>query len=460
MKGWLTDSQKQFVLEHLEHHASLSKEIKESFSFGNDTPQGEPCIQFLTSQDPLDLNRVVWIDEIPVLYPISDQTATFYTLRGNNLVFHHDLFKSAFHLLSGYEEFRNDSSDQYGRFPFKESIPYKLGIIGKPVVNYYFELLLEGIGKFARKNSIPFQRNPVFKRPVLMLSHDIDRINGYSFFETGFRFKQLLGLAGTTMSRKNHLKDAFVSLFHFLNPLSGKDPFWTFETLMKWEEDRGFRGTYYFLEKEGGRNENSRYRFHSKKFRQLFRELSVRGHEIGIHGTLQSATSQEFMDRTVQNLREASPDPVVGIRQHYLKFEPGTTTQIQEKSGLKYDATLGFAEHDGFRYSYCWPYRMFDFRNNRTMDFWEIPLTMMETTHFYYRKLDLKSSRVSIENLVSEVVKFNGVFSLLWHNHFFDECEIAGIKEHYTGILDHCKERHMEGLTGRVIQQRMQSSTD
>ncbi len=460
MKGWLTDSQKQFVLEHLGDHASLGQEITGFFSFGDDTPQEDPCIQFHTSQDPLDLNRVIWIDGIPVLYPVSDQTSTFYTLQANNLIFHHDLFKSAFHLLSGYEEFRNDSLDQFGRFPFKESIPYKLGIIGKPVVNYYFELLLEGIHEFARKNNIPFQRNPVFKSPVLMLSHDIDRINGYGFFETGFRFKQLLGLAGNTMSRKNHFKDLFVSLYHFLNPLSGKDPYWTFETLMKWEEDRGFRGTYFFLEKEGGRNENSRYRFHSKKIRKLFRELTSRGHEVGIHGTLQSATSQEFMDRTVQNLREASPEPVVGIRQHYLKFKPGTTGQIQEKAGMKYDASLGFAEHDGFRHSYCWPYRMFDFKNNRTMDLWEIPLNVMETTHFYYRKLDLENSRTSIEKLVAEVVKFNGVFSLLWHNHFFDEREIAGIKAHYTGILDHCKEQHMEGLTGREIQQRMRSATD
>ncbi len=460
MKGWLTESQKQFILEHLGHHASLGLELTDSFCFGNDTRKKDPCIQFQTSQDPLDLNSVVWVDEIPVLYPVRDQPDTFYTLRENNLIFHHDLLKSAFHLLSGYEEFQNGSSDQYGRFPYKESIPNKLGVIGKPVVNYYFEILLDGFGEFARKNNIAFQRNPVFKRPVLMLSHDIDRINGYSFFETGFRFKQLLGLAGTTMSWKNHFKDAVVSLYHFLNPLSGKDPYWTFDALMKWEEDRGFRGTYYFLEREGGRNENSRYRFHSKKLRKLFRELSTRGHEVGIHGTLQSATSQEFMDRTIQNLREVSPDPVVGIRQHYLKFEPGNTAQIQEKAGLKYDATLGFAEHDGFRNSYCWPYRMFDFRNNRTMDLWEIPLTVMETTHFYYRNLDLKSSRISIENLAAEVVKFNGVFSLLWHNHFFDEREISGIKAHYTWILDHCKEQEMEGLTGRTIQQRMESEAD
>ncbi len=460
MKGWLTASQKQYILEHLGHHASLHQEITNSFCFGTDSVVERPSIRFQTSADPLHLNKVLWIDKLPVLYPVANQPGTWYTFRDKNLIFHHDLLKSAFHLLSGYEEFRNQASDQFGRFPYKESIPFKLGIIEKPVVNYYFEIILKGLEEFALKNGIPFQRNPVFKQPVFMVSHDIDRTLGYGFFETGFKFKQLLGLSEPTLSRKETIKDAFISLFHFLNPFSGKDPYWTFETLMKWEEDRDFRGTYYFLEKEGGRNENSRYRFHEKRFVKLFQELSERGHEVGIHGTLKSALSQDVMDRTVGNLRQVSPEPVVGIRQHYLKFTPGTTGQIQEKAGLKYDASLGFAEHDGFRHSYCWPYSLFDFKDDRTMDLWEIPLTVMEGTHFYYRKLDLASSRASIEGLVEEVCKFNGVFSLLWHNHFFDEREIPGITEHYTRILDLCKKKGMKGLTGSAIQGKMAASQD
>jgi hypothetical protein len=456
MKGWLTESQKQFILEHLEHHAPLSLEIRNSFRFGKDDPKKGPGIYFRTSQEALDLNRLVWIDEVPVLYPIDGQPEKFYSLEGNSLIFHHDLLKSAFHLLSGYEEFRSESEDRFGRFPYTESIPYKLGVIQKPIVNYYFKYLLDGIGKFASRNGIPFQQEPILKKPVLMLSHDIDLIRGYGFFETGYKFKQLLGLAPATMSRKNHFMDAFGALFHFLNPLSRKDPYWTFKNLMKWEEDRGFRATYFFLEREGGRHENSRYRFHWRKFRNLFLELSSRGHEIGIHGTIQSATEQEAMNRTVNNLRAVSPDKVVGIRQHYLKFKPGLTGKIQEKAGLQYDASLGFAEHDGFRHSYCWPYRLFDFHNDRIMELWEIPLNLMDSTHFFYRYLNLEKSREAVNTLVSEVRKFNGVFSLLWHNNFFNEREISGITAHYSGILDVCKENHMDGLTGRQIIQKME----
>ncbi|MCK4749464.1 MAG: hypothetical protein KAT15_20560, partial [Bacteroidales bacterium] len=368
--------------DHLEHHADLSGEIRSLISYG-DSPAGEiPRVYFPASETNLDLRKVLWIDEIPVLYPVSDVKNAFYSFQDHHLVFHHDLLKSVFHLLSGYEEVKNGASDQYGRFPYKESLQFKLGIIRKPIVNYYFEIILEGLEEFCIKNGISFQRNTVFSKPVLMLSHDIDRLDAYHFFETAFKFKQLFGLAESPYNLSGKIRDAFSALYHFLNPFSNKNPFWSFDTLMKWESDRGFKSTYYFLEKEGGRHTNSRYHFHEKRIRKLLRNLSAQDHEIGIHGTIQSSTDQDAMDRTVRNLQEASPDPVVGIRQHFLKFKLGETAQIQEKAGLQYDASLGFAEHEGFRNSYCWPFRIYDFKNECRMDLWEIPLTVMEGTLF------------------------------------------------------------------------------
>ena len=250
MKGPLNEIQIAYLLEHLGHHAGMGEKLLANLNYGpksGDT--SNPGIYFPASEKSLDLEQVIHIEDLPVLYPVSEEKEAFYSFQGDQLIFHHDLLKSAFHLLSGFEEFKNGALDQYGRFPYKESLPFKLGITGKPVVNYYFEIILKGVEEFARKNNLPFNRNPVFKGPVLMLSHDIDRTLGYGFFETGFKFKQLLGLAESTLSRKETIKDAFNSLFHFLNPFSRKDPYWTFETLMKWEEDRNFRGTYYFLEK-------------------------------------------------------------------------------------------------------------------------------------------------------------------------------------------------------------------
>ena len=164
------------------------------------------------------------------------------------------------------------------------------------------------------------------------------------------------------------------------------------------------------------------------------------------------------MRRTVEHLRAVSPKPVAGIRQHYLRFTPELTAKIQAEAGLSYDASLGFAEYDGFRNSYCWPFKFFDFADQKIMDYWEIPLTVMDVSHFYYRKLDLEQSKEAIEKLTAEVLKFKGVFSLLWHNSFFKESEFPGITAHYTGILDHFLSHEMDGITGMEIFSRMQSA--
>jgi hypothetical protein len=459
MKGRLSEVQLEYILEHLGHHAFLGG-IRSLIRYGKDRPSSNPSIFFKASEEALDTDRIIWSNGIPVLYPVVSAKSPLFGFEGPNLFFHHDLLKSAFHLLSGYEEINNRVADRFGRFPYEASLQYRLGIIGKPVVNYYFEIILDAIGEFARMNHLHFQRDPLLRNPILMLSHDIDRTGGFGLFETGFRFKQLFGLAESPYTIKGKTDAAFTALFHLLNPFSRKDPYWTFDALMKWTSERDFRSTYFFLEKEGGRNENSRYRFHSRKFRSLFQKLAAAGHEIALHGTIRSATSRSAMSRTLQRLREASPEPVTGVRQHYLKWIPGETPLIQEKEGLKYDASLGFAEQDGFRNSYCWPFRLFDFANHRSMSLWEIPLTFMDVTHFYYRRLDLPTSRASIEALAAETARFNGVFSLLWHNHFFDEREFPGITDYFTGILDYCKRMKMDGITGREILDRMLARKD
>jgi len=454
MKSRLSAIQVEYVLDHIGHHVELGDKLRQLIQYGEEAVPGLPSIYFPASETELDLEKVIRIDDLPVLYPLARDTVAFYEFKENSLWFHHDLLKSIFHLLSGYEEVKNGARDEYGRFPYAESLQYKLGIIDKPVVNYYVEIILEGIRQFCLRNAIPFQSKPIFDGPILMLSHDIDLIEAYDFKETAFKFKQLLGLADSPFKFKGRARDACTALYHFLNPFSSKNPFWNFGRLMEWEAERDFHSSYYFLEKDG-KYDNSRYRFHHKKIRKLIGDLSAHGHEIGIHGTIQSYDNPTAMQRTVEHLRAVSPKPVTGIRQHYLRFRPNFTAQIQAEAGLAYDASLGFAEHDGFRNSYCWPFKFFDFDKQAAMDYWEIPLTVMDVTHFYHRKLDLEQSRKAIENLGNEVVKFKGIFSLLWHNSFFNEWEFPGITEHYTGILDLLLSLELEGITGMEIIQGM-----
>ena len=457
MKSRLSAIQVEYVLVHLGHHAELSDQLRQLIRYGDKPAPGTPAVYFPASEKALDLEAVITIDEVPVLYPLANETTPFYTIKEGSLDFHHDLLKSIFHLLSGYEELKNEIRDEYGRFPYSESLAYKLGIIHKPVVNYYMEIILKALQEFCKKSGIPFKRRVIFEHPVLMLSHDVDLIDAYDFKETAYKFKQLLGLAESPYNFRGKAADAFTALYHFLNPFSRTNPFWSFNRLMEWEAERNIRSTYFFLEKDG-KYDNSRYSFQEPRIRKLMAELAAQGHEIGIHGTMQSWDDPGALNSTLERLRAVSPDTVSGIRQHYLRFKPGLTASLQAKAGLLYDASLGFSEHDGFRFAYCWPHKFFDFKKQQILDLWEIPLTLMDVSHFYKRGLDMEQSREAVKVLSDEVVRFKGIFSLLWHNSFFNEREFPGITEHYTWILDHCRSQGMEGITGKEIVSRIRSA--
>src|SRR5450759_3989376 len=137
MKGFLNQAQFEYVLSHLNNHIDLNETVKNSFVFlkyHDKISDYSNKIIFLLSDKDLDLNKIVSINQIPVLFPVADKISSFRKEDGNIIVLH-DYIKSAFFLLSGYQEYVNNEKDSLGRFSYMSSVQEKLKITGKPVVN-------------------------------------------------------------------------------------------------------------------------------------------------------------------------------------------------------------------------------------------------------------------------------------------------------------------------------------
>jgi hypothetical protein len=167
-----------------------------------------------------------------------------------------------------------------------------------------------------------------------------------------------------------------------------------------------------------------------------------------LHGTVRSHHSFESLVKIKKELVSVTGQDSSGIRQHRLMWKHPDTALIHEKAGFVYDATLGYAGHEGFRNSYCHPFRLFDFEKDRMLSYWEIPLNVMESTLFDYRDLNFGDALKAVDHLLSEIREFNGVFTLLWHNNYFDEIEKPGITAFYTGLLERIMSEKPEVLTG------------
>jgi len=446
MERPLNHSELHYLLDHLETQysgAELEDYLLLDEAVSPDEISASRNFYIPGSVHPLKINEVLWIGETPVLFPCSGHTE-WYRVEGKSVRFNHDILKSAFYLLSGYQEYADRDPDEHGRFRWHSSVQYKLGFTQKPVVNYYFEVLLEAFEKFCQLNHLEFKKKER-PAPLLFLSHDVDRIKKYTLRNLAISSLQLVGLKKASYGFGRQFKavaDYFKGIILFR-----KNPYQTFQEMCALEEELNITSTWFFLEKT--KLDNSRYHFNQARIRQWITYLSNKGHEIGIHGTLESSTDQKAMDGGIERLNAACESPVSGIRQHFLKYQQQVTPGIQSAAGLFYDASLGFAEQPGFRNSYAYPFRLYDFDRQEPMLIWQLPLNLMEASLMEYMNVPTASIPESLRPVLAEVARFKGVFALLWHNCRLDEEWMPGIKIIYRQVLEEIIQAGFVSVTGR-----------
>lgn len=420
MENSLTINQRNYILYHMAFSVDISPEITSRFVFGS---SGEEKICFIENQNKFDEKNIININNFPILFP-GKVDEPIYTLDKGTLVFHHDLLRSAFYLLSGYQEYGSTIKDDLGRFPYEASLQSKLGIITRPLVNEYFELIHEGISSYCLYHGINYNKPSFLEKPALFLTHDVDRIDKYTFHTVKGKLK------------KKNYKDALIWFFKWINPFYKKNPKWTYGYLKETEKSRKINSAYFFLNR-GIKHIDSYYSFQDKRIKELINNLEIFGSKIGLHGSVRTGTDVEIMKTDLGSLSKTAKLPIRGNRQHRLLFKLPHTMINLEKCGIIYDSSLGFASHEGFRNSYCLPFKLFNFENDKMIDVWEIPLNVMDGTLFTYRNLDHNAAMESVMKIKEEVKRYKGVFTLLFHPDFLDEEEHPGIRNFYEKVLDH-----------------------
>ena len=461
MKGYLSKNQIDYVFYHFNFILELTDDIRNRIFFVIDkeksVSEDKTGINIPLSSGNLITDQIRYISGIPVLFPMSEEDR-FYRIEGKQVIFTHDLIKSAFYLLSGYQEYESKDVDEHGRFPYSSSIQKKLEITTKPIVNYYFEKLAEGIEQFCRLNNISFRRRKFFNSWGLMLTHDVDQLTTYHFFEWVYRLKILLGIVPSGWSFPQKARVFIRYLMYMLIPLSRKNLHWNFESLRRIEKRYGMDSVFYFLPKTR-RDKHSFYRIDEPRVKRLVERLLQDGCEVGVHGTYESAGDGFVLSQLAQTMKESLNIRAFGIRQHFLKYDLPRTAWLQHNAGFKYDSTLGFAEHEGFRNSYCLPFKPYDFERDCMIDIWELPLIAMDATMFRYQNFSLQEARDALGRLLDEVERFHGLFTLLWHNGPIDDLRHKQTEYLYEAILWQLDQRQPQVITGSQMTEKMRSST-
>ncbi|WP_192821177.1 polysaccharide deacetylase family protein [Rufibacter sp. LB8] len=339
---------------------------------------------------------------ISLFFEKSPEQDWFTQGASGNVVVNFDLVAGAFYLLSGWQEFHSQERDRFGRFPYQASMQHKHCFVTLPVVNYYFDILRAAVEK-AYGISVAPKTWPGHSF-MTCLTHDIDSLQS----------------AWKVVGKPALLRgDLGLFLDVALQKIKGEDAFNNLAQVDAELQKLNAKGSFYFLpnsQKVDG-HPNSDYDIRSPRVQLAIKRLSDNGHEIGLHGSHGTSTNASQLKTEKKFL----PPSVTGNRFHYLRFDPEITPSLLEELEFGYDSSLGFAEHFGFRNSYCLPFRLFDVKQRRMTSTWELPLNLMDITlnHPNYLQLSAEEVLPVIKPMLFEIKKFNGVFTLLWHNENF-----------------------------------------
>ncbi len=339
--------------------------------------------------------------------------------------------------ISRCEETNPSHFDDHGRFPRSQALAEKLGLRHLPIADLLVERIgdaLMAVGRATGTRVVRTSPWPDGKKMAVCLTHDVDTAVRRSFRWAG---RKLLAAGMSTARGQLHrtcrrLKEA-VGL-----AVGGRhSPYWIFDRMAALEDARGFRSAFYLLPHfaeiaAGCRYRSWRYDIRRPDVAGVFRNLADRGWELGLHSGYTACETDDEVVRERDSLRQVfKNDEIIGGRSHFLRFRIPQSWRQYEQAGMKYDATLGWAQGWGFRSGTCWPFRPFDNENRREINLWEINLHVMDAASSSLDEM-VSSTRLAL----NQVASVGGCACLLFHPYPWRDSGVTQFLAMYESVLD------------------------
>jgi len=343
--------------------------------------------------------------------------------RSGDYIIQYDILGLTYWMLSRVEEIARTDLDDHERFPAISSHAYKYGYLDRPVVDEWLHVL----GQVIRRQWVGIELKQ--HNSKTLVSCDVD-----SPFALDGSFSRMVRRSmGDLLMRRSisALAKTVVGTWLSRHGNHSLDPYRQgIEFIMETSERAGCAVAFYFIPENTDSRLDNGVSLDDPRMRALLQEIHARGHEIGIHPGYHSYKHPETMLRSVQTLRqvldeEGIEQPLLGGRQHFLRWETPTTARLWDENDLNYDTTLSYADRPGFRCGTCFEYPMFDAVEQRALKLRQRPLILMECSVIAKRYLGLGYSDKALWLMLEyreRCRQMGGNFTLLWHNsHFGNE---------------------------------------
>ncbi|MBP5742648.1 MAG: polysaccharide deacetylase family protein [Paludibacteraceae bacterium] len=384
---------------------------------------------FYGTEESLPTLPLTNIDGTPLLY--GDGTVS---RAGETLVVGADIFASAYFMMARYEEYADRSAekrDQHRRFVGKESVAYKAGFLGTPIVEEYGRLLRTWLREAGEQVDEPKEGISHY-----YITHDLDM---------PFYCKTARGLLGAAKRGC-----AIEGLRNFLSPIE-KNKFFTFP-MLKSECDKlrdahkGKVSEIVFVKSTTDGNiapeDKPTYNLGCRIIKELIEYLKTNGFEIGVHTSYYSGEHTHNAPKETAQLRLLTGLNITQNRYHYLRTLNPQDYQSLADAGITDDFTLGHADVVGFRTGTCREHRWINPKNGEvSQTLWIHPMIMMDCTvgDKKYMALDEEQGLREVVGLINQTRKHHGEVTILFHNSVFSDETFPYEKLYKAIVAELCK---------------------
>jgi hypothetical protein len=308
-----------------------------------------------------------------------------------------DLLTSLLLVLSRFEETLDVPRDEHDRFSAFSSMAWRDSYLHRPIVDEWGLAFTEAV-----QFLLPGWQ-PERKEFSVKLGHDVD--------ELGIPFRLQSAISHTVRRRapRATLRD-LASIFGRTET--------TYQLLLRevvgLAKARAIDSAVYWKFTHSGPHDTG-YDPRDPAILVMLSNCRKAGVELGIHPSHQSYDSPAKFRREVSALKQLLEQNSLGGRQDFLRWRPETWFDWEEQ-GIAYDASVGFADHIGFRAGTCHPYRPWLVGRGREANLLEIPLIAMDSTLLGYMNLHEEAALEKVRDCIARCRAVGGVFSLVWHN--------------------------------------------
>jgi len=337
----------------------------------------------------------------------------------------------------------DEARDEHGRIRGALTPRGKAGLLDRPVVTELMQLLWRAIDQVAAAGGTPLERRgawPAGHEFAVLLSHDVDLWRKRTARQLA---KELLRSA-TAPGRLGAVARAFCR---------GPDPWSDLDAIADLEQARGMHSTFFLLpgrpdRQAGGVRVVGGYGADAGAVEATARRLVARGWEVGLHGSFDSFRSADALAAERQDVEALAGAPVTGCRQHFLRFDRLQTWRRQVEAGLRYDASLGYHDVDGYRCGFSYPFHPFD---GEELPLLELPLVVMDGALLERQGLGAEAAWQRVRGYLERTAADGSLCSLLWHSHYFCELDAPGYRGVYERALDWIRAHRGWGASAREI---------